>query len=260
MPVLDVVWPAVLALGVAFAGAWGLRRRQAWAGVVAGAGVAAGWLALGGRVWGVGWPRGLLEVLPGAAGGVVLGAAVAAWMPRLGRVAGFAGVMSGAWWVAGSAAGRAEFWRVGFAVLALSWWFGRVGAGAGGRAVAVGLVLFGGVLAAVAGIWSVAGLVLAGAGLGLAVVRGGAALPAGLLAVGVVAVDLGAGRLVQGRVGVVDLVCCGAVIAGPLVGWAERGLARRGRIGRALTWCAPVAVAVGVAGAALLAGRVLAGR
>ncbi len=248
-------------------------------GVCAGAAVA-GWFVVSGVVsgavsfwslfWPLFWPGTVLDhlLLPGV---VLVGAAVLRrWVQTRWLMVGAALFASS--WLAGAgvmAAGvaRPEFWRVWFAAGAVCWWMGRSGAEEGRRGLAVALSLVGGLVVGEAGsAWVAAGLVLAGAVAGTGLVGGGVAgagkggkgvagaglavVPALLLSMGIVAADLGAGRSVRGRVGVMDLVCVGALGAPLVVVAVERRLGRMRRL-------APLVVALGVTFLGWVADRVV---
>lgn len=225
-------------------------RRPGWAAAAGPLGVAVGWAALAGVTNAPGAvlaPRALTEhlLLPGA---LALAAAVALPFAR-GRWATTGWMLLGAvigWWLAGSPAGRAEFWRVAAATALLAW----VMAGTAGRdpatAAAAALALWAALLAVgVPTVWLGAAGVVAAAALGGVVARASPPTPAlaMLVATAMAAVSLGAGRLVRGQIGAVEVACLAAAAAP----WLVRPLA--GRVPRA-AWLAPFAAAVVAAGAA----------
>lgn len=252
--------PALAALGVALAlGLAGRATGARWPVAASGAmGALAGWMAL----------------LPGAAAlrAVLAPRATADFLLLPAAAAALAGIIStrlrgraerwllwalaalAGWWLAGAAPARPEFWRVWLAVILAAWLLARgVGgagaSGAGGRAMAVALALWGGLLLAGAPpVWVTAALAAAAAGAAWPL---GGALPPVLLAAVAAAADLGAGRLVQGRVNAADLACLLAPGAASLV---PRMAARLGRAGRVMA--VPTAAAL-TAGAAWLGGRLL---
>ena len=198
-----------------------------------------------------GWwaPRGLLPHLVAPAAAAALGAVVvtrvrgraAGWVAA--AVAGFAAA-----WLAGAPAARGEFWRgVLFTVLAAAWALRLAGRTAVQAAVSGGVLLLGGAVAGVASPWLGVAAVVFGAASGVAVLRPGSVLGTVAPATGIVATALGTGGAVRGRVGAMDLVCLGAVLAPVLA----RALSRR--MGR---WAGPAAVAC-VVGAAWAGARVL---
>ncbi len=253
VPILAAYLPALAALTVAAAGALLLRgRRGAWTAVAAATAVSVGWALLSPGVQALWAPRGLLEHLAAPAVAVTLAAALAIRFGRPRALTG-AATLFAAWWIAGAPAARPEFWRVGFAILAGTWLLHRLGAGEGRRALAAALTLWAGlVVAGAPGAWIGASLVLAGAAAGVSV---GGAMPAALLAMGIVAADVAAGRLMRGGVGLVDLVCLAAIAAPAAGGWAERALGRR--LGRAGIVAAPVLVAAVAVLLAWVAARAL---
>ncbi len=241
--------PPLLAFGVGLAGrAAGAR----WAVAASGAaGALAGWMAL--LPW-ASAPRAVLApravpeflLLPAAAAALA-GIAASRLRGRAERWAPWALAVLAGWWLARSAPARPEFWRVWFAVVLAAWLLTRAAgtSGANGRALAAALALWGALLlAGVPPVWAAA------AAAGAAWLAGGA-LPPVLLAALAAAADLGAGRLVQGRVNAVDLACLLAPGAAWLVPWTAARLGRRGRV-----LAVPAAAALAV-GAAWLGGRLL---
>jgi len=250
--------PPLAAFGAALA--LGLAGRTAgarWPVQASGAvGALAGWMAL------LPWTAALRAVLTPRANPDFLllpaaAAALAAMLsPRLrGRAERWLplvlAVLTG-WWLARSAPAQPEFWRVWLAVTLAAWLLARVVGtpGAGGRALAAALALWGGLLLAGAPpVWAVAALAAAGAA-GAAWLAGGA-LPPVLLAAVAAAADLGAGRLAQGRVNAADLAC----LLAPGAAWlVPRLAARLGRAGPVLSVPAAAALA---ASAAWVGGRLL---
>lgn len=257
-PVLSACMPALAALGVALAlGLAGRATGARWPAAASGAmGALTGWVALPGVA-----PRAVLApramadflLLPAAAAALA-GIASPRLRGRAGRWLPWALAVLAGWWLAGSAPARPEFWRVWFAVVLAAWLLARgVGMpgapGAGGRALAAALALWGGLLLAGAPpVWVAAALVAAAAGAAWPV---GGALPPLLLATVAAAADLGAGRLAQGRLNAADLAC----LLAPGAAWlVPRMAARLGRAGRVLAM--PAAAAL-TAGAAWLGGRLL---
>ncbi len=250
----------LVAFAVSLAGALACRRaRAAWLPAVTAASVLAGWAVL---VPGGGWarvasaPRLGPEVLVGVAAACVLAAGYAAW--RGGRMSrwlavGLAGLAG--WWLARAGAGAGDFWRVLFGVAGLTWVVSRVVCGQAAGGLACALALWGGL--ALAGSTMVGpalvgpalvgpALVAAGAWAGLVLVPG-AGLPAAAMAGLIGAAELGGGRLLRGRVDVVDVVCVLALAAPVVARMIEGRLGKRlGRFGGAVAACAGAAVVVGV--------------
>lgn len=227
MPILLQRYGAPLAaLLVVCVGMLATRRRAGWRPLVGVVAVTVGWVLLDPSWRGALWPRGMVDRLVAPALAVLL--VVAA---RGGRWGWTAAALVAGWWL-GEGVPRAESWRVMFAVVGLAWLLSRAGAAQGG--VAAGLTLAGGAWLAGASVWVVAGLVVAAGAL--------AGVPGTLLAVAVVGVDLGAGRLLAGNIGAADLACIAAVAAAWAVAPVARRLARR--LGRRGAWAAPVLVAV----------------
>ena len=181
---------------------------------------------------------------------VALGAGLLAERGRSRWLTAAAAVLVG-WWVARSPAAGAQFWRAWLAgavlVVVL---LGASGRGSGaGRLAAVPLALAAGLLAVGAPApWPDVALVAAGAALPLLAAENATPLPLAMLGAAMtVAASLGAGRLVRGGFGPVDLACLLALAAPWLVAPAAQ------RLGRA-TPAAPVAVAA-VIGALAWVGR-----
>ena len=250
--------PALLALAVALAGAVACRGKRAlvWAPALGAAGALAGWAALAPvSPAALLAPRALPEFLLLPAAAALLGGLAAPylpgplmrWMPVV--VAALSG-----WWLAGSPAGKAEFWRVWAAVGVLAWLLFRGMAGQASRSLAAGLALFGG-LAAVGAppVWSAAALVAAAAAGGL--LAAGPAMPAAVMAAVVAGADLGAGRLVRFGLNPVDIACIAACGA-PVVAHALQARVGK-RWGRAGPVAAALAAAATAAACAWLATRLM---
>ena len=258
-PVLLAYAPPLLAFSVALALCLAGRATGArWPVAASGAmGALAGWLAL--LPWAAA-PRAVLTpramtdflLLPAAAAALA-GIIAARLRGRAERWLPWALAVLAGWWLAGSAPARPEFWRVWLAVVLAAWLLARVAGGsgtpgAGGRAMAAALALWGGLLLAGAPpVWVAAALAAAGAGLAWPL---GGALPPVLLATVAAAADLGAGRLAQGRLNTADLAC----LLAPGAAWLVPRVAARGRAARVLA--VPAAAAL-TAGAAWIAGRML---
>ena len=147
-------WPVyagpMLALLIAAAGRFLLRRRVDWMATLCAGAMAAGWFVVNGAPPVLGGLRSLQQhlVLPAMVVAIASGTAVV--LPGVRRwVAVGAAIFAGCW-LAGSAAGRPEFWRVVFAVIGGTWLLHGVGAGQARRGLVSALTLFGGVLALVA--------------------------------------------------------------------------------------------------------------
>lgn len=250
-----VAGPA-LALVLAAGGALAVRRRARWLLVVAGLAAAAGWAVLcstgpGMRFeWGIWlWPRTIFERPVLAA--LVL-AVASYWGGR--RWVAFAGVWFAAWWMARAGVAGPEFWRVLFGGVLAAWVLARLGGREPGRAVTSGLVLGGAGLVAGLEVWAGVGLVVAAVAAGVRLAGRGSVMPAGLSMVAIVGVEVGAGRLMQGWVGIMDFACLGALVAPGVVPWVEVRLRRLGR--RSAAVCAPVLVSGVLVGFAVVAARV----
>ena len=166
----------------------------------------------------------------------------------------FAGIWFAAWWMAQAVVAEPEFWRVLFGGVLAVRVLARLGGFEPGRAVAIGLVLGGAGLVAGLEVWAGVGLVVAAVAMGVRLAGRGAVMPAGLSMVAIVGVEVGAGRLMQGGVGIMDFACLGAMVAPGVVPWVERRLRRLGR--RLAALCAPVLVGGVLVGFALVAARV----
>ncbi len=263
-PALSAYMAPLLASGVALAlGLAGRATGARWPIAASGAmGALAGWMALlpwGAALRAVLTPRAMTDalLLPAAAAALA-GIASAGLRGRAERWLPWALAVLAGWWLAGSTPARPEFWRVWLAVVLAAWLLGRgvggAGApGAGGRAMAAALALWGGLLLAGAPpVWVAAALVAAAAGAAWPL---GGALPPVLLATVAAAADLGAGRLVQGRLNAVDLAC----VLAPGAAWLAPRMAGRfgaGRPGAGRVLAVPAAAAL-TAGVAWLGGRLL---
>jgi hypothetical protein len=253
------LWPGLVTAAIA-AGLGRAGRRRPWVMAAACAAAAAvGWEML--APWSaVLWPRGAAEhlVLPAlvlAAAGIASRSIRSAWLGR-------AAVAFGGWWLAASAAGRPEFWRVWFGACVVTWALGRAGAASPARAAAAVLSVWGafalaGASSGVLAVWLGAGLVAAGAVAGVSASGRVGIVPPGLLMVFIVGADIGLGRSMRGEAGLVDLACAGAVAAPWLSGWFERRFGRR--LGAPASVVAPVAAAACVIAAAWLGVRVMRG-
>ena len=245
----------VLALLIAAAGGFMLRRRVAWLPALSAGGAAAGWFVVAGGVPVITGLRSLQQhvVLPAvviavATGGGVVWPAGRRWLAV--GAASFAGC-----WVAGSAAGRPEYWRVVFAIVGGAWLLHGVGAGRARQGLVAGLMVFGGVLAGgAAASWGSTALVLVAVAAALVYGEAVVISPV-LLASGIVAIDLGAGRLVRGGIGVVDLACGLAFVTPMLVGYVDRRMG--GRLGRVGRFAVPVVLACAGVGVAWVSARVM---
>jgi len=249
-PLVPFYLPGLLSFVVALAGVLALRRNEALQPAVAAAAAMLGWMLLVPmpRSWVM--PRVAVEYLVVPAMVAMLWAAGRLWVrgrllsPLRAFAPGFA-----AWWLAGSGVARGEFWRVWFATVGLDWLLRRMGGRAAGSWVLVaGTVLLGLLVGRAPLVWVGAAVVLAAAGLGVAVLRPAATLGGVILPMALVAIDLGTGVLVRGRIGFMDLVCGGAVFS-PL---AVRGLTplvgrRLGRAGGVLCMVASAMLMVGLA-------------
>ena len=245
------IGPVLLAALVA-AGLAALARRRAWLLHAACAlAAASGWAAL--LPWRAAlWPRGGVDhlLLPAL---VIGGAGIAApWVKARWQSLGSAAFAG--WWLAGSAAGRPEFWRVWFAAGAVAWLLGRGGAGTPGRASGVVLAVAGALaLAAASPLWIVAAAVLLAAVCGMLVAGRAGVVPPALAMIFVVAAELGAGQAVRGGLGLVDFTCAGAVAAPWLAPRIERSMSRW--LGRGAAVIAPVATAACVVAGAWVGAR-----
>ena len=231
---VSVGLPGVVAFVLSLVGTVVSRRAEGrWPGVVAGVvagAVLVGWMLLVPvpRAWVM--PRVVMEhlVLPSFV--ALVGAVAAGWVR--GRLLGWVGVVVlgvAAWSLAGSGVGRVEFWRVWFGVVGVAWLLRAGGARVVGRGVLVGAtLLLGLLLSGAALVWSGVALVLFGAWLGVVLLRPGAVAGVVVLAAGIVAVDLGTGVVVRGRVGFMDLVCVAAMLAPGAAGGVERLMGRFG--------------------------------
>ena len=234
----------LLAFAVALAAPWIGRGKAVPAvgaiALLAGWGYMLGEYALPRALWA---PHRGAEVLLGAAAVSAGVAAALVWRGGrnrrllLGLDAAFAG-----WWVAHVGVGEADFWRVGFVVLVLSLWLGRVVRDETQRGLAMALTLLGGLSVTQGGaVWITAAAVAAASWAGLLAMGKGGVLPAAPMAALIGAADLAGGRALRGRVDGMDLACVSALVA-PLVAGA---LARRfsARTNRFLTVLAAVSTA-----------------
>ena len=254
---VPIAAPLAVAVVAVIAGRLATRRRPEWRPVAAAAALVVGWAVLAGgpRAW---WaPRLVVDHLAGAALALVLGAAMAVRLR--GRAQAWAALIAAgaaAWWIAGAPAARPEFWRCWFAVMVLGWVVRRFGFDAGAPALALGSTLAFGLFAAGAPLGDVVVAVVV-CGVVLVGWRERRAVPAMALAVAVAAAELGAGRLVRGGIGMVELVCVAAIAAAALRGWAGGVLQRR--LGRSTEVVAPVALALAGAAFAWIGARALRG-
>lgn len=251
--VLYAYAPPLLAFGVALAlGLAGRATGARWPVAASGAvGALAGWMAL--LPWtaalrAVLAPRAMADflLLPAAAAALA-GLAASRLRGRAERWLPWALMALVGWWLARSATAQPEFWRVWLTIVLAAWLLARGVEGAGGRALAVGLALWGALLQAGAPpVWIVTALVAAAAS--AAAWPLGGTLPPVLLAAAATAADLGSGRLVQGRLNAADLACLLAPGAAWLVPRIAPGLAARfGRAGPVLAVPAAAALTAGVA-------------
>ncbi len=150
------------------------------------------------------------------------------------------------WWLAGSPAGRGEFWRVWAAVGLGGWLLSRAVRNEPARAMAAALALWAGlVVAGAPPVWIVAALVLVAAS--VALLGGRLALPPVLVVVAAAAASLGAGRLVRAGLNGVDAAALATLAAPwmvPVLGVRLSG--RLGRAGPVLAVPAAAALAAGV--------------
>jgi hypothetical protein len=155
------------------------------------------------------------------------------------------------WWVAGSPAGKPEFWRVCAATILVGAVLSGGTAREPSRGLASAVALWGGLLLTrAASGWAAAALTAAGAWAGLLAAGQGAVIPAGLMAGLVVAADLAGGQLVRGSVRGADVACVLAC-AGPYVAGGIGAHARKlGRAGPALAGLAAGLLLAGLAWAA----------
>ncbi|MBV8911435.1 MAG: hypothetical protein JOZ05_00180 [Acetobacteraceae bacterium] len=249
----------LLAAALALAGALVCRpkaRRALLPAVGAGAALA-GWAAMlprGTVLQAASGPRNGPELLLLPATAAVGLSLLALWWFRE-RAAAALAVAVSAWWVAGSPAARAEFWRVWAATAALGWVLSKAVGAQPFRGLAAPLALCGGLGLAGASVgWTEAALVAAAGWAGLMPAGAGAVIPAGLMSGLVVGADLAAGRLVRGRIDAADLTCAIACAAPFLAGAIAARTKRLGAAGPAL---AGIAAGLVGAGAAWLADRAL---
>lgn len=161
--------------------------------------------------------------------------------------------VGGGWWLAGSPAGRPEFWRVWAFAAVLAWGLARMVGPDAAKAASAALALWGGLFVVGAPIvWQAIASVLAAAA---AVLLAGRPPPpvaalAILVATAAAAASLGAGRLVRGQLGAVDAACIAALAAPLLVPMLVRRMGRAG-------WLAPFLAACAVAVVAWAAARIV---
>jgi len=233
--VLAAYLPALAAAATAGTGAILVRGKwAAWAGLPGAVGALAGWallLLVPALAWRAAlWPRTMPEHLLVPALAVVL---LAFAGPRLqGRLARWAPVAAAGvigWWLAGSPAGRAEFWRVWAIFGTTAWLLVRITAGQPARAWAAALAGWGGLAATgVPPVLTAAGLVLAAACAPAALLGARSRYASPLLAAAFLAMaDLAVGRLPQGGLNGADLACLAALGAPALARALEGRLGRR---------------------------------
>ena len=254
--------PAVVASVAGTCGALLARRKwAAWAGLPGAVAALLGWAAMlpPALAWRAAlWPRTMPEHLLVPALAI---AALAAIGPRLrGRLAWWAPVAAAGlagWWLAGSPAGRPEFWRVWVSAAVLAWVAVRVVAGQARRAWTIAAASVGGLWAAGApSVLGIAALVLAAAWTGPALLNARSRLPPALtVAVLLAMADLAVGRLPEGGINGADIACVAALAAPALSGVLERRLGRRfRRLGPAPAMAGAAVLASGAAwlGAAMV--------
>lgn len=239
---------AVALLLVLAARGTGRSRLAVVAGPLA---VAVGWAAV---LLPAGWrivlqPRSVAEhlMLP-----AIAAVTVAALLPYArGRWVAVLTVLLGVgagWWLAGSPAGRAEFWRIWVSTAVLAWALARLVGTDAAKAAAAAFALWAGLLAVGApATWQAIASVPAVAAAALLAGRPSPPVApfAMLVAAAAGAASLGAGRLVRGQLGAVDAACAAALAAPLLVPVLARRMGRAG-------WLAPV-LAAGIAAAVVWA-------
>jgi hypothetical protein len=258
--------PPLTAFAVALAlGLIGKMGARPLLGAAGSGGALAGWAALlplAAALRAVLAPRAMADFLLLPAAAAVLAGLASPWLR--GRAerwlpTGLA-VLAG-WWLAGSAPGRPEFWRVWLAIGVAAWLLVRaVGRrAAGGQMLAAALALWGGLLLAGAPpVWIAAALVAVAAAAAAWCLN--AALPPVLVATVVAAADLGTGRLVRAGLNAADLACLLAIGAAWLAPSMQMRFGQT-RFGRRLGRASPAAAALGAAalasGTAWLSARFL---
>ncbi len=211
----------VVALAGGWAGAGRGKAARAFVPAIAAAAALAGWALLAGAPRGLWAPHRGIEVLAGAAAASALLAAVQVWRGGRNRrlLLGLDAAVAG-WWVAHAGVAAADFWRVGFGVVLLSIWLGRVVRGDALRGLAMALALWGGLaIAAAPANWLGAAAVAAACWAGLLAMGRGGFVPAAPMAALIGAADLAGGRALRGRVDATDLACFSALVA-PLLAHA----------------------------------------
>lgn len=206
-------------------------RGKAWADAAAPAALFVGWALLlrasqlPRAIWA---PSHGVETLLAPALACLAGVALLAW--RGGRqarlIASGLAVFAG-WWVARESVGRPDFWRVWFGIGVLAYVVSRIMQGRADRALVLTLALLGCVAVAGTGsAWLLAAAVAAAAAAGLGAAGLSAALPAAAVAALIGASELAGGRLLRGRVGLIDLACLAALASPFIADLAERRLKR----------------------------------
>lgn len=224
-------------------------RGKAWADAAAPMALLVGWALLlrmsqlPRAIWA---PSRGVEALLAPALACLAGIALLAWRGgRQARLIAIGAAVFAGWWVARENVGLADFWRVWFGIGVLAYLLSRIMQGRADRALVLAGALLGGLaVAGAASAWLMAAAVAAAAATGLGAAGVSAALPAAALAALIGASELAGGRLLRGRVGLVDVACL-AAMAAPFI--ADLAAARLKRLPPRVSAVLSRAIGVGVA-------------
>lgn len=162
--------------------------------------------------------RGAETLLAPALAGVI-GMGLLAWRLRARpRLMATAMALFAGRWIARDWVGVSDFWRVWFGIAALAALLSRMMQAKPDRVLVFAAALWGGLMVAGAGtVWTLAALVTAAGAAGAVAAGARGVFPSALLAALLGATDLAGGRLLRGRLDMVDVACVTAVVA-PLAG------------------------------------------
>ena len=246
LPPLPAPTPLLATLATAVTAALITRPRPVWATLVAPLATLAGWTALLSSWPAILWPRTLVDHLSLPAALVCIaslatqthnapankprkrGPSPANRLPRHRRWLAFAATLASAWWLSYAPVARPEFWRVGFAVLALAVALPRLKAAQPAYASTIPLTLALGLIATQPPTpWTTVNLILLLGILATRVVSPSTPIAPTLLAVAVAGTNLATGQLIRAHVTAADLLCLAALLSPLLATALDRNLRRR---------------------------------